>query len=176
MGGGGSPISSEDLDPSFWVKLFGYVTVTGISAAQGKAIQVVGGASAQGFVTGAFGLLFRRAAWTVAPIPIKVASLVMVGMNYVVKRPLGGLVYFGPEAMKRAIQWWGPETSAPLPEITSLPDAGALVVSPGTSVIDKVPESLSVTDTVKYILGASVVIGSVYTIYKIYQRRPEDDE
>ena len=176
MSGGGPPLSSSDLDPNFWGKLFGYVTVTGLSALQGKAIQVVGGASAQGFVTGAFGLVFRRAAVTVAPFPIKVASLVMVGMNYVVKQPLGGLIYFGPEAMKRAIQWWGPETSAPLPEITSLPDASALVVSPGTSVIDKVPESLSVSDTVKYILGASVVVGSVYTIYRLYQRRPRDDE
>ena len=176
MSGGGSPFSNQDLDPNFWGKLFGYVTVTGVAAAQGKAIQMVGGSATQGFVTGTFGLLFRRAAWTVAPFPIKVASLVLTGMNYVVKQPLGGLVYFGPEAMKRAVQWWGTETSSPLPEITSLPDAGPLVVSPGTSVIEKVPSSLSVSDTVKYILGASVVVGSIYTIYKIYNRRPSEDE
>ena len=160
---------------TFWAKLFGYVTVTGIATAQGAIVRTLGGSAAMGFETGAFGLLFRRAAFTVAPFPIKVASLVLTGMNFVVKRPLGGLVYFGPEAMKRAIQCWGRQTSAPLPEIVSLPDASSLVISPGTSVIDKVSEGLSASDTVKYILGPTVAIGSVYLIYRLYNRRPSDD-
>ncbi|HEY4303847.1 MAG TPA: hypothetical protein VGM82_05240 [Gemmatimonadaceae bacterium] len=176
MSGGGSPFSSGDLDSNFWAKLFGFVTVTGITNAQGKLIQVVGGEAAQGFASGALGLMFRRAAWQVAPTPIKVASLVMTGMSYLVKRPLGGLVYFAPEAMKRAIQYWGPQTAEPLSAIITIPDAGALVVDPGTSVIDKVPDGLTVMDTVKYMLGASVLVGSVYVIYRLYNRRPNEDE
>lgn len=169
-------VTKETLDPSFWAKLFGYVTVTGTAMAQSKLIKTVGGTAAQGFETGAFGLVFRRAAFTVAPFPIKMASLVLTGMNWVVKRPLGGLVYFGPEAYKRALQWWGPQAMAPLPEVVSLPEAGPLVTSPGTTAIEKVADGLSAADTVKAILGGTVLVGSVYVLYRLYNRKPNDDE
>lgn len=174
-----SSLKSADLDPQYFVKLFAYVFVTGSSMIQGALVNKVGGAAASGFVTGPLGLVFKRALVTSAPLPIKIATGAMVGINWLVKTPLGGLMFFGEETLKRVIQYCGPGVGGPQPEITAPTDLKVFDLS-GTTAIDKVPPTLSTSDTMSYIfkgaaVGLTVACGT-YVLYKIYQKWNESDD
>ncbi|HEY1984485.1 MAG TPA: hypothetical protein VGG85_03705 [Terracidiphilus sp.] len=174
-----SSLASADLDPQYFAKLFAYVFVTGSAMAQGALVNKVGGAAASGFVTGGLGLVLKRALVMSAPLPIKIASGVLVGMNWAVRSPLGGVMFFGPETFKRLVQYFGSGTGGALPEITAPTDLKVFDL-PGTTVIEKVPPSLGTSDTLSYIFkGAAVGLGlavGTYAIYKIYQKWNEPDE
>lgn len=172
-------LASADLDPQYFAKLFAYVFVTGSAMAQGALVNKVGGSAVSGFVTGPLGLVFKRALVTSAPLPIKVATGVMVGINWAVKTPLGGLMFFGEETFKRVIQYCGTGSGGSQPEITAPTDLKVFDL-PGTLAIDKVPSTLSTTDTMSYIfkgaaVGLTVACGT-WVIYKIYQKWNEKEE
>lgn len=172
-------LKSADLDPQYFAKLFAYVFVSGGAMIQGALVNRLGGAAASGFVTGPLGLLFKRALVSSAPLPIKVATGVMVGINWAVKTPLGGLFFFGEETFKRVIQYCGSGSGRSLPEITAPTDLKTFDL-PGTTAIEKVPSTLSTSDTVNYIFkgaaaGLTVACGT-YILYKIYQKWNEREE
>jgi hypothetical protein len=174
-----SSLASADPDPQYFAKLFAYVFVTGGAMAQGALVNKLGGGAASGFVTGPLGLVFKRALLKSAPLPIKIATGVMVGINWAVKTPLGGLMFFGEETFKRLIQYCGSGVGGPQPEITAPTDVKVFDL-PGTTAIDKIPATLGTSDTVSYIfkgaaVGLTVACGT-YVIYKIYQKWNESDE
>ena len=173
-------LKTADLDPQYFAKLFAYVFVSGGAMIQGALVNKVGGAAASGFVTGPLGLLFKRTLVRSAPFPIKVATGVMVGINWAVKTPLGGLFFFGEETFKRVIQYCGSGSGGSLPEITAPTDLKTFDLT-GTTAIEKVPVTLNTSDTVSYIfkgaaVGLTVACGT-YILYKIYQKwnEPEED-
>jgi hypothetical protein len=174
-----SSLASADLDPQYFAKLFAYVFVTGGAMAQGALVNKVGGAAASGFVTGGLGLVFKRALVMSAPLPIKIATGVMVGMNWAVRSPLGGVMFFGPETFKRLVQYFGSGTGGAQPEIAAPTDLKVFDM-PGTTVIEKVPPTLGTSDTLSYIfkgaaVGLTIAVGT-YAIYKIYQKWNEPNE
>lgn len=171
-------LANADTDPQYYAKLFAYVFVTGTAWAQGALVNKVGGQAVSGFATGALGLILKRTAVMAAPLPIKIATGVMVGMSWAVKSPVGGIMFFGEETFKRVIQYFGSGVSGTVPEIKAPTDLKVFDLS-GTTMIDKVPSSLGTSDTMDYIFkGAAVSVGlavGTYAIYKIYQKWNEKE-
>lgn len=168
-----------ELDPQYFAKLFAYVFVTGSAMVQGALVNKIGGGAASGFATGPIGLVFKRALVKSAPFPIKVATGVMVGINWVVKSPLGGLVFFGEETYKRLTQYSGSGGGGSQPEIIAPTDLKTFDLS-GTTAIEKVPANLDTSESMS-ILFKGVLVGAIvglgtYGIYKIYQRWNKTDD
>jgi len=172
-------LKTADLDPQYFAKLFAYVFVTGSAMAQGALVNKIGGGAASGFVTGPLGLVFRRALVQSAPLPIKIATGVMVGINWAVKSPLGGLMFFGEETFKRVIQYCGPGGGGTQPELTAPTDLKVFDLS-GTTAIEKVPANLGASESVSFMFKAVAISAAVslgtYAIYKIYQKWNETDD